>query len=138
MAEMSVLEESNAYGMHRSIICKSAEAGTLSYNVLPNGCSSIHPAQMDRVFPKNRPRVTKNRQHIQNELQETVAIMEREISVLNDKIAYLQATIRKLVDDREDFKTRLDISEQERRHSTRLLEYHQKPWFFRVFSKNIH
>jgi len=101
------------------------ETGQLSYNTLPNGRRSLHPAEVERVFPPNRPQMSRQQQIQHNETPETVKVMEVQICLLQD-------TIRRLETDKADLLERLDRAEEERRYATRLLEFHQRPWWKRV------
>lgn len=125
MPEMSIQEAARHYGLNRSTLYKAMENGLLSFNTLPNGRRSLHPAEVERVFPPNRPQVSKQQQGQHNETTETVKVMEAQICLMQD-------TIRHLETDKADLRERLDRAEEERRQMTRFLEHHQRPWWKRV------
>jgi excisionase family DNA binding protein len=124
MPEMSIQEAAKHYGLNRSTIYKAMGDGRLSFTQLPNGRRSLQPAEVERVFPPNRPIVSKQHPGQQIDTEESVNRWEENARLLQD-------TIRRLEADKEDLRQRLDRAEEERRQMTRLLEYHQRPWWQR-------
>ena len=130
MPKMSVAEAARTAGTQRSTLYRAMENGKLSYEML-NGRKVIDPSELERVFPSERPKVVRGTgSTIGNEqpAPPTEQVSDPVVfAVLRKELELVREQNRVLIDDKEDLRTRLDASEQDRRSMILLLEDLRKP-----------
>lgn len=122
MPHISIKEAARAAGVHRTTITRAIETGKMSAVRLDNGRRCVDPSELSRAFPSDRPVVHKDSAPAAKQQDApTVHTM-----VLEARLNELLHLVRTLEADKEDLRTRLDRSEQDRSSALRLLEDQRK------------
>lgn len=113
MPMISFTEAARIAGVNPSTIHRAVKDGRLSCVTLDNDRKAVDPAELERVFPSNRPRNGSDD-----------ALPQHAKALLNaqqGQIDALRAMVRTQEEQILDLRRRLDDSEAERRTATRLL-----------------